>query len=102
MSERMSEREWEGLKGDYWDENDQNRVVRELNRARASEDIKDAEIARLNEASSAQRTAMVRAVAELRHTYGNHAQGHKLDPELISRAIRLLEEALAPAKDSAP
>jgi hypothetical protein len=37
------------------------------------------------------RTAMVRAAAELRHTYGHVAPGQHINPDLVSRAIRLLE-----------
>ena len=92
MSERMTEQAaflaWHEFPfrgdGSAWAEP----VAAEFWRARASEGAKDEQIALL-------RTAMVRAAAELRHAYGNHAQGYALDSELVSRAICLLEEAVS-------
>jgi lactam utilization protein B len=34
------------------------------------------------------------AAAELRHTYGHVALGQSINPDLVARAIRLLEEAV--------
>lgn len=40
-------------------------------------------------------TAATRAAAELRHAYGNASlTGQRIDPNLVSRAIALLETAL--------
>lgn len=41
------------------------------------------------------RAASTKAAAELRHTYGHVALGQNINPDLVARAIRLLEEATA-------
>lgn len=58
--------------------------------AHSWEDVRDllAEVDRL-------KAEATRAAAELRHAYGNNAQGHGHDPELVARAIRILEAAVS-------
>lgn len=52
-----------------------------------------AHLVRQGERIEALESVARRASAELRHTYGHREQTGRIDPNLVARAIRLLEEA---------
>jgi len=67
------------------------RVRHEARRARAAEAEKDKALAEKDARITVLEKAAIRASAELRHAFRNHAQGFGHDPNLVSRAISILE-----------
>lgn len=71
-------------------------LERDVLDARAERDAARDDLTAARARNAALEHAATKAAAELRHTYGHLALGQSIDPNLVAKAIRILEEATKP------